>query len=295
MLNRLVPAAALLVACWGSNAHIVQGEVIEVRGPTEVVIRHDDVPGLMPAMTMPFHVRDPRLLDGLEPGDKVYARLIAEESGWWLAAVRKTSAVSRADAARSVQPSATTLPEPLRPGRPLPRHEIPLVDGESFIVGAGQSGPVLLTFLYTTCPQPEFCPAIAARLAGLQAALAPGEATLLAITIDPDGDTPEVLRQYAEKVGADPQIWRFGRLPEPALKALAARAALTVDTVTGGTEILHSIRVLALDREGRLVERYDDARFPSARVLEQLRTGGPPAPPDSDGTLTLPDRGLTEP
>ncbi len=166
---------------------------------------------------------------------------------------------------------------------------VPLADGTTRVVGAGQDSPTLLTFLYTTCPQPAFCPAIAARLQGLQSALEPGEATLLAITIDPDGDTPEVLRAYGERVGADPAIWRFGRLDPEALTDLAARAALTVDTVTGGTEILHSIRILVLDAEGRLVERYDDARFPAERVLQQLRTGGPPAPKGADGTITRPD------
>jgi protein SCO1/2 len=288
MPARLLAALTLISGCWGSNAHILQGEVIEVRPPHEVVIRHDDVPGLMPAMTMPFSVRDPSLLDGLEPGDKVFARLIAEDEGWWLAAIRETRAVSRSDAqpAPPAAAAAPIPPPPLRAGQILPAHQIPLADGTTMTVGAGQRGPVLLTFLYTTCPQPEFCPAITARLQGLQAGLRPGEATLLAVTIDPDGDTPETLRAYADAVSADPAVWKFGRLPEPELKALAGRAALTVDTVTGGTEILHSIRLLVLDADGRLVERYDDARFPADRVLEQLRTGGPKAPADSDGTLT---------
>jgi len=286
-----IPTLALLTSCWGSNAHILQGEVVGIKSSTELVIRHDDVPGLMPAMTMPFKVRDPRLLDGLEPGDKVYARLITSDEEWWLAHIRKTSAVSRDDARASASPAPSTAaaPPPLRAGQELPATQVPIVDGEPMTIGAGQAGPVLLTFLYTTCPQPEFCPAIALRLQALQARLSAGDATLLAVTIDPPGDTPEVLRAYAAQLGADPAIWRFGRLPETELKTLAARAALTVDTVTGGTEILHSIRFLVLDRDGRLVERYDDARFPIDRVVRQLKTGGPPAPPDGDGTLTPAD------
>lgn len=291
MSRRWLPALLFLSACWGSNAHIVQGEVIEVRSSTELVIKHDDVPGLMPAMTMPFKVRDPRLLDGIEPGDKVYARLITSDEDWWLAHVRKTAAVTRADARpeTATPTGGAALPPPLRAGQQLPATPIPTATGQTLTLGEGQAGPVLLTFLYTTCPQPEFCPAIALRLQAVQARLAPGDATLLAVTIDPDGDTPEVLRAYGETLGAEPATFQFGRLPDAELRRLAARAALTVDTVTGGTEILHSIRFLVLDREGRLVERYDDARFPIDRVIEQLKTGGPPAPPDSDGTITRPD------
>lgn len=283
MSRSLLAALTLLTACWGSNAYIVQGVVVEVTGATEVVIKHDDVPGLMPAMTMPFSVRDPALVSDLQPGDLVYARLITEGEDWYLAEVRERG---RAPEVTS-KPAAPLRPAPLRATQTLPRTEIPLADGSTLTVGEGQSGPVLLTFLFTTCPRPEFCPALATRLQGLQAALTPGEATLLAVTIDPSGDTPEVLRAYGESVGADPAIWRFGRLEGDALANLAARAALTIDSATG-EEILHSLRVLVLDEKGRLVERYDDARFPAARVLEQLRTGGPPAPAGSDGTATHP-------
>lgn len=286
MSRRVLPLLGLLAACWGSNAHILEGEVVELREDGKIVIAHEDVPGLMPAMTMPFTVKDPALLQGIEPGDQVYARLIADDDkGWYLAELREHRKPRSAPKPAEVG-SGATLPAPVRPGQILPATAVPLADGGTFTVGAGQSGPVVLTFLYTTCPQPEFCPAIATRLQGLQAALKPGEATLLAVSIDPQGDTPEVLKAYAAAVDADPAIWRFGRLEEPALKELAARAALTIDTVTGGTDILHSIRILVLDGQGRLVERYDDARFPAERVLEQLRTGGPPAPEGSDGTLT---------
>lgn len=286
--RRLLPAIALISACWGSNAHILQGEVVALKSETEVVIRHEEIPGLMRPMTMPFTVRDPKLIADLEPGDRVYARLIVQDDGWYLAHVRRQPG-TRARATQAASPAAAPeLPPPLRPRKQLDAIDIPLANGESLRIGEGQRGPVLLTFLYTTCPQPEFCPAIASRLQGLQAGLKPGEATLLAVTIDPQGDTPEVLKKYGDLVGADPSIWRFGRLESADLTSLAARAALTVDSVTGGTEILHSIRFLVLDSQGRLIERYDDARFPADRVIEQLRTGAPPAPPDSDGTLTPP-------
>ena len=73
-MPRLLPGLVLLAGCWGSNAYIVEGTVVEVRPPSEVVLDHHEVPGLMPEMTMPFTVKDPSLLDGLEPGINDLAR-----------------------------------------------------------------------------------------------------------------------------------------------------------------------------------------------------------------------------
>lgn len=286
----------VLAGCWGSNAHIVEGRVVAVEGPDQVTIAHEEVPGLMPAMTMPFTVKNPDQLQGIEPGDQVYARLIADDdAGWYLASIREHNKPGASPKPTPPKPEATSPtdaadsgPGPLRPGDVLPALPLPLADGETLTVGKGQEGPVLLTFLYTTCPRPEFCPAMAKRLQQLQAELEPGEATLVSVTIDPEHDTPEVLRAYADKAAADPKIWKFARVEGEALKDLARRASLTIDTGVG-EEILHSLRTWVLDADGRLVERYDDARFPQERVLTQLRTGAPKAPEGSDGTVTRPN------
>ncbi len=111
-----------------------------------------------------------------------------------------------------------------------------------------------------------------------------GRARLLAVTVDPAGDTPEVLRAYAATVGADPAVWRFGRVAPEVLTRLAGKAALGISPE--GDEVIHNLRALVLDADGRLIERYDDARFPVERVASQLLTGGPTAPAGSDGTVT---------
>jgi len=297
-MRRLGLMLPLLAACWGTNAYIVEGRVVEVRAPNEIVLDHQEVPGLMPEMVMPFTVKDPTLLQGLEPGDAVYARLIAADEaqgGWYLAELRehnkpgaRTPAPEAADDKSDDDKAASkTSAPPLRPGKTLPTTSLPLADGSTLTVGQGQSGPVLLTFIYTTCPRPDFCPAITSRLQALQAELEPGQATLVSVTIDPENDTPQVLQAYARDAGADPKIWRFARVEGPALTTLAQRAALTIDAGSG-EEILHSLRTWVLDDQGRLIERYDDARFPQDRVLQQLRTGGPAAPEGSDGTVTRP-------
>lgn len=269
----------LLLGCWGQDAYIVEGTVVEVRGEHELVLDHEDVPGLMTAMVMPFSVASPELLEGLEPGHKVVARYLLSREGGQLTKIRITG--------KGPAPTLSLGPIPLKPGVTLPRTEIPTHDGGALVIGEGQGRNVAVTFLYTSCPIPEMCPALVARLQALDAQL--GEADdvrILAVTLDPEHDTQQVLADYAEQVDASPR-WLFGRLGgAEALDDLAMYAGLPV--LREGDQIVHALRLIVLDAQGRLIERYDDARFPADRVLTQLRTGGPVAPAGSSGTSTPP-------
>lgn len=272
-----LPALALLSACWGDRAYIVEGTVLEKPSPTRIVMAHEDIPGLMPAMTMPFDARDPSVFAEVDPGERVIARLHLDPDGTFLHKVRVTGqGVIPAD----YEPVGTGA---ILPGATLPAVEVPLHDGSTWTVGAGQGAPTVLTFAYTRCPLPDYCPLTTRRLQGLQAALGE-EARLLVVTLDPAHDTPEVLAAYAAGAGAAPGRWMYGRLEGEALAALARAAGLSYEPEGG--EILHGLRTLVLDAEGALIERYDDNRYPEERVVSQLRTGEPKAPPGSEGTLS---------
>lgn len=270
------PLIGLLLACWGERAYIVEGVVVEVTHPTEVVLDHKEIPGLMGPMVMPFEAKDPSLLTELQPGDRVLARFeILDEVGGVLTKVRVTG---KGPAPKPLDRG----PEPVRPGGTLPELRIPTTGGGELVLGPGQTERVALTFVYTRCPMPEFCPAILARMQALQPHLGEGQ-RILAVTLDPAHDTLDVLRAYGEGAGADPARWQFGRLEPDALQHLALLAGLPV--IEQGGEIVHGVRLLVIDRGGRLLERYDDNRWPLERVVEQLSTGGP-ASTGASGTLT---------
>jgi protein SCO1/2 len=269
----------LLFACWGENAYIVEGTVVQVNGVEEVVIDHKPIEGLgMDAMTMPFEVRDPALVEGLEPGHRLIARFEIDETGGYLTKVRVTG---KGPAPEPLQ----TGRMPLKVGQALPTTPVRLADGSETVLGEGQPRPTLLTFLYTRCPLPDFCPATVSKFQAVQAALAreggAQDVRLLAVTLDPVFDTPEVLTRFAADSSADPAIWQFGEVE--GLADLAISAALGVQRIEAPgqspeqIEITHGIRVLVLDAEGKLVERYDDHAFPVDRVIAQLRTGEPRA------------------
>lgn len=270
-----------LVACWGAHAYIVEGTVVELHPPAEVVLDHEDVPGLMGPMIMPFAVADPAMLDGLKPGTRVVARYELGEEGGKLTRVRITGQLPA--------PEVAAGPVPLRAGERMPATLLPTHDGGTLALGPDQADRVALTFVYTRCPQPEFCPAMVGRLQALQEALGDADgAHIVAVTLDPAYDDAAVLSAYAAQLGAGPR-WSFARVEPDALEDLAMRAGMLVmrdGKAAEGVEIAHSLRLLVLDRGGALIERYDDARFPLDRVVSQLTTGGPPMPPGNSGTVT---------
>ena len=276
-MNTLALWFGLLACVEKGDAYILDGTVVEVHAPQEVVVAHEAVPALgMEAMTMPFAVRDPALLDGVQPGDVIVSRLIIDQEGSYLAQIRVTGH-------GPVPAAMDDLPGPIHPGEVLPRFSGVGEDGLGLAIGEGQGIRTAVAFIYTRCPVPEFCPLTARRLGELQAQVGT-EARLVAVTMDPEFDTPEVLSVYGQSNGADPKTWRFLRLSEPDLEALAGRSALVVSKEDGS--IVHGHRLLVLDADGRLIERYDDANWPLARVVEQLKTGSPSAPPGQDGTVT---------
>lgn len=268
----------LLAGCWGDNAYILEGTVIEMRGSDQVLIDHQAIERLnMPAMVMPFDIRDPKVAEGLQPGDRIYARMIVDQQGMYLERVRVTGK-------GVIKAVDSQLPDALRVGQRLPNFTLEGADGTPIAIGEGQPQRTAVAFLYTRCPVPEFCPALVARFQALQTEV--GGARLVAITLDPAHDTAVVLTQFAEQVGANPKVWQFARTEQATLQKLASLASLSV-VDQGAGKIEHGARMWVLDADGTLLERYDDNRWPLDRVIQQLKTGGPVGAPGSDGTMTV--------
>jgi protein SCO1/2 len=247
-----------LPASTSSGPHPLTGVVVRV-DDERVTIDHDAIPGVMASMVMTF-VMLPEQLESISPGDKVSGTLVGSDFGFRLVRIDKTgtgSAALREDV------------KPLEVGESFPRIEVALPDGDPIVLGVGQDKPTALTFLYTTCPDPAFCPALAARLQALQPRIA-GKARIVAITIDPEVDQPHVLRRYANTVAADPDTWVFGRLEPEWLQRAALLSGIAVTQRSG--RISHNVRVLLLDKTGTVLARYDDADWPMGEVVDHLLT-----------------------
>jgi len=253
-----------------AKGHPLKGVVVRVDG-ARVTVDHEEVPDVMMAMVMPFDVL-PAEASAVRPSDRIEGTLLDTPHGFRLVAVKK---VGKGDAALRRDVKA------IDNGDPFPPMEVPIQDGSSMTIGAGQEKATALTYLYTTCPDPNFCPAISARMAALQEAVGT-DARILTITIDPRIDSFPILKRYGRGMGSNPEIWSFGRLEPVHLQRAAMLSGMSV-TERGG-KIEHLIRLLILDGEGKLVERYDDNEWDLDRVVSQLRTGEPKGPAKT-GTL----------
>ena len=118
-------------------------------------------------------------------------------------------------------------------------------------------------FVYTTCPGP--CPMISARMSELQKPLEKSDVHLVSFSVDPDKDTPAVLRDYAAKLQAEPGRWDFLTGAKSAIYKVSHdgfKLALSDGSDAQGLPV-HSTRMVLVDRRGQ-IRGYYDAMEPDA-------------------------------
>jgi len=239
------------------EVYSVTGSVVEVNAPEKYVeIKHEKIPGYMAAMTMPFDVKDTDELNGLNAGDKVVFQFVVLPDDAWIENLRVTEKV--------VQGIPTSGPfrlvrevEPLEVGDPLPEYHFTNELGEAVSTTQFKGQAVVLVFVFTRCPVPTFCPLTVGNLADTQRRLkamtnGPTNWHILAISIDPEHDTPAVLREYAERFNYDPKSWSFltGELIE--VTALAEQFGMTFWHENGNQLPSHNLRTVVVDANGKV-------------------------------------------
>jgi protein SCO1 len=177
-------------------------------------VEHEDIPGFMPAMTMPFNYHSEREIQSLKVGDSITFQLVVTERDSWMQAVRRIEATNLRPA-RVSTPTAQAKGARLKEGDALPDFE--LTDDQSKrVTRATFAGkPLLLTFIYTRCPVPSFCPMMSRNFADIRKEFAGNAAAgmvdlqCLSISFDPELDTPERLARYAERIAVAHNGWHF--------------------------------------------------------------------------------------
>jgi protein SCO1/2 len=272
--GRVLALLALLAGC-GENArsYELKGQIQAIRPEArEVLIKHGDIQGFMPGMTMPFKVRDERLLSGKAPGDLVTARLMVGRNDAWLAALDKTGTAPLEEAAAFPAASFVT---PVKAGDSPPDATLTDQAGAPLTLSAWRDAAVVVTFIYLRCPLPQFCPLMDRRFAEVQRLVQDDVALrarvrLLSVSFDPRNDTPEAMSAHAAKVGADPAVWRFATAPSETADRFAAAFGVNVVRETDGT-ITHNLRTVVIGPGGRVATVHDGGEWTAAQVVEDLR------------------------
>jgi protein SCO1/2 len=276
-------AAALIVLFLGgctrepeARTYQLQGQVLAVKPETrEILIKHEDIPGFMPAMTMPYQVKDVAILEGKAAGDLVTATLMVAPDFAWLSAITKTGSAPLPEGASTRMPAAAGV-HLLAPGDAVPETPLTDQDGEPMTLAGWRGSAIAVTFIYTRCPLPQYCPLVDRRFAEVQAlvkadpALA-GKVRLLSVSFDPQVDTPAMLRRHASKLDADPAMWRFATAPEAIVDRFAATFGVNVIREPDGT-ITHNLRTAVIDPLGRVVSIHDSNAWAATTLVDDLTT-----------------------
>ncbi len=251
----------------------IQGQLLGVQLDTgQVLLKHGAVVGYMDAMTMPFQVVDRASILQRRPGDLVAATLVVEPTRVFLenVVVTGTAPLPEAAAARPVAEGVHVL----APGDPVPTVALTNQSGQPASLADWTGAAGVVTFIYTRCPLPDFCPLMDARFAEIQglasedAALA-GKVRLLSVSFDPANDTPAVLTAHAAKAGAKPG-WAFATAPPAIVDRFAAEFGVNVIRETDGS-ITHNLRTAVIGPDGRVAAVYSGNDWTAAELVDDLR------------------------
>ena len=274
-------ATALATACAApapKNTYTLQGQILSIEAPRKTLtIKHGEIKGLMPGMTMPYTVRDEKLLGGLAPGDLIDATLVVESNDAFLSRIQKTGrAPLEAPPPDAPMPDASAGVELLKPGEAVPDAPFVDQDGKKLRFGVFKGAPVVMTFIYTRCPLPTFCPLMDRHFAQMQGTLKSDPALarvhLVTVSFDPQADTPPVLKQHATALGADPRRWTFLTGDRDEIDRFAGRFGVSVSRAPNDPrDITHNLRTVIVDADGRLVKSYTGNDWTPDQVVTDVR------------------------
>jgi protein SCO1/2 len=252
----------------GDESYPLVGRVVSIdRDTGRVAIRHEEIPGFMPAMTMPFDLAGNPVLDELQPGDTIQATLRVHGTGSTLTNVFITELAEPTDA------SPPPLPL-LEAGTLVPDFTLTTQDDASIQLAQLRGKAVAMTFIYTRCPLPDFCPLMDRRFAELARRVRSiprlaDKVRLLSISFDPEHDRPEVLERHARMVGAQPPLWTFAVAGHDELRRVAPGLGLTYGP--SQNEIIHTLSTAVIAPDGRLVTLLRGRDWTVDDLLRALR------------------------
>src|SRR5215813_6252939 len=256
----------------------LKGKVVAVdKDEHTATIAHENIPGYMPGMTMPFKIKNDADLQMLKPGDEVTATLVVDDLSSWI----EITAI--------VEGGAPLTPTANAPGEPKPGDEIPDFgllnqDGKRIRLSQYKGQALALTFVYTRCPQPDQCTLMSNNFAAVDRELAKTpdiypKTHLLTISFDSDYDTPKVMRSYGaghtERYSDENfQHWEFATGSKDEVKGITQFFGFRyyIDTSTGEEQVLHSLRTAVIGPDGKLFKLYRGNEWKPEEIVDDLKT-----------------------
>jgi protein SCO1/2 len=259
------------------KAYKLRGKVVSVDAAKgEVTLNHEAIPGFMEAMTMPYKLKDATILSELHPGDTITADVLVSQDPD--ADVLLDHIVVVAQGKPDYKPAIFYhVPAP---GDAVPDFKLRNQDGRAIHLGQFKGKSLLVTFIYTRCPLPDFCPRVTRNFAAVDRQIAAnpqlrGKTHLVCVSFDPEHDTPERLRAYgATYIGSDAKEafadWDFAIPDKPVLLEMAKFFDVGITSAADGS-ITHTLSTTLIGPDGRVVRFYPGNEWTAEDVLADLK------------------------
>ncbi|MDR3753456.1 MAG: SCO family protein [Terracidiphilus sp.] len=283
-------AVAVVAGCHSSSKPETQGpaassfKVYKLRGKVvstnpatgEVTVNHEAIPGFMDAMTMPYKLKDSSILSELHPGDTITADVLVSQNPD--ADILLDHIVVIAQGKPDYKPAVFYhVPAP---GDAVPDFKLHNQDGRDLHLDQFRGKMLLVTFIYTRCPMPNFCPLVTHNFAVIDRQLATNPALyakthLLCVSFDPEHDTPARLRAYgAQYIGSDAPSafahWDFAVPSEPELLEMAKFFDVGITHGADDT-ITHTLSTTLIDAHGKVAQFYPGNEWTPDQVVADVK------------------------
>jgi len=256
----------------------LKGKIVSFdKGQQQIIIAHEDIPGLMEAMTMPFTLRDADAYDVMKASDEIQATLVVENgsSRFWL----ENPVITQVISGDKTTANEITSSEP-QPGAEVPDFSLVNQDNKPVSLENYRGQFLLVTFIYTRCPLPDYCTLMSNNFAEINHAIQndrslQGKVQLLSVSVDPERDTPQVLRSYGaahtENYSTEKfDTWEFLTGKPDEVKILATFFGLSY--TPDGDQIIHSLRTALVSPEGKLLKMYRGNEWKPSAVIADVQS-----------------------
>jgi len=255
----------------------LRGKVVSADTPKgQVTLDHEAIQGFMEAMTMPYKLKDPNIVSELHPGDVITADVLVSQGAD--AEVLLDHIVVVAQAKPDYKP-AVQYHVPVQ-GDVVPDFKLHNQDGRAIRLSQFRGKNLLVTFIYTRCPLPNFCPLVTHNFAIIEKQLAANprlhkKTHLLCVSFDPEYDTPERLKAYGVTyIGSDAKDafanWDFAVPEKPVLPEMAK--FFNVGITNGADQtITHTLSTTLIGPDGKVIRFYPGNDWTPEQVLADLK------------------------
>ena len=260
----------------GVTTYHLRGKVVSTDPASgTVVLNHEAIPGFMDAMTMPYQLKDPSIIGELHPGDTITADLLVSKTS------EQTVLLDDIDVIAQGKPDykPTTNYHVPAPGDVVPDFALRNQDGREIHLRQFRGKALLITFIYTRCPLPDFCPLMTRNFAAIDKTLAQDAKVhdkfqLLSVSIDAENDTPARLKAYgAQYLGSDAESafahWQFAVPAKPVLEEMAKYFDMGI-TYGSNDSITHTLSTTLIGPDGKVVRFYPDNEWTPQQVAAEI-------------------------